>query len=108
MISGSGCAADGVVLAEDSVSSTGASVIVAGTGRATAGVEPPHASSATAVRCNTRRTPYCRTAFTASPLCERRMRQLPLDMCVAIGGEWVLDDAEAVSMFPVQIGRAHV
>ena len=30
-----------------------------------------------------------------TPLCQRRLRQLPLDISVATGGEWCLDRAEA-------------
>ncbi len=37
-----------------------------------------------------------RSRSEAVPLCQRRMRQLPLDISVAMGGEWDPDDAEAV------------
>ena len=32
-----------------------------------------------------------------TPLCQRRVRQLPLDISVVMGGEWCLENAEAVS-----------
>ncbi|MDQ3035587.1 MAG: hypothetical protein M3Y87_24490 [Myxococcota bacterium] len=41
-------------------------------------------------------TPPAVAFDSRNPLCQRRMRQLPLDISVAMGGEWDPDDAEAV------------